>query len=57
MFLVGFLFPLAKTVLVVHTALGSKAEPFYRELVGWGKLLRTFDSPHNANLVEMGRGC
>jgi hypothetical protein len=22
--------------------------------VRWGKPLRTFDSPHNANLVEMG---
>jgi predicted Rossmann fold nucleotide-binding protein DprA/Smf involved in DNA uptake len=47
---------LAETVLVVHAAPGSKTEAFCRELVRWGKPLRTFDSPHNANLVEMGAG-
>jgi hypothetical protein len=41
---------------VVHAAPGSKTEAFCRELVRWGKPLRTFDSPHNANLVEMGAG-
>jgi hypothetical protein len=41
---------------VVHTSLVSKTEAFCRELVYWGKPLRTFDIPHNANLVEMGLG-
>ncbi len=45
---------LAETVLIIHAAPGSKTEAFCRELVRWGKPLRTFDSPHNANLVEMG---
>jgi hypothetical protein len=41
-------------VLVVHAAPGSKTEAFCRELVRWGKPLRTFASEHNANLVGMG---
>jgi predicted Rossmann fold nucleotide-binding protein DprA/Smf involved in DNA uptake len=47
---------LAETVLVVHAAPGSKTEAFCRELVRWGKPVCTFDSLHNANLVEMGAG-
>jgi hypothetical protein len=43
-------------VLVVHAAPGGKTEAFCRELVRWGKPLHTFDSPYNANLVEMGAG-
>jgi predicted Rossmann fold nucleotide-binding protein DprA/Smf involved in DNA uptake len=45
---------LAETVLVIHAAPGSKTEAFCRELLRWGKPLRTFASEHNANLVEMG---
>jgi predicted Rossmann fold nucleotide-binding protein DprA/Smf involved in DNA uptake len=47
---------LAETVLVVHAAPGSKTGAFCRELLRWGKALRTFDSAHNANLIEMGAG-
>jgi len=45
---------LAETVLIIHAAPGSKTEAFCRELLRWGKSLRTFASEHNANLVGMG---
>ena len=45
---------LAHRVFVAYAAPGGKTEAFARKVLGWGKLVFTFDSSHNTGLISLG---
>ena len=49
-----FVAALADEVFIPHASPGGKTEQFCRQVVTWGKPLRTFDAPENAGLLAMG---
>ena len=49
-----FVAALADEVFIPHASPGGKTEQFCRQVVTWGKPLKTFDSPDNTNLVAAG---
>ena len=49
-----FVAALADEVFIPHASPGGKTEQFCRQVVTWGKPLRTFDASENAGLLAMG---
>jgi predicted Rossmann fold nucleotide-binding protein DprA/Smf involved in DNA uptake len=45
---------LADGIFVIYAAPGGKIENFCKKVLGWGKLLLTFNSPENAPLIASG---
>ena len=44
---------LAEKILIAYADPGSKTEAFANELLGWEKVLYTFDDPNNDNLIRL----
>ncbi|MBW2035425.1 MAG: hypothetical protein JRI94_17940 [Deltaproteobacteria bacterium] len=49
-----FVTALSAVVFVAHAGPSSKTEAFCREILSWQKLIYTFESDYNKNLIEMG---
>jgi predicted Rossmann fold nucleotide-binding protein DprA/Smf involved in DNA uptake len=45
---------LAYEVFVAHAAPGGKTEAFCRDILSWGKQVKTFNSPANDDLIMLG---
>ncbi len=49
-----FVAAIAAAIFIAHASEGSKSEHLSREVLSWGKLLLTLQSPENARLIDLG---